>query len=313
MNLRFALSLFALFVASASFAQAEGLSFGVERETVGVGRQFNNDWLGDGKDRWRSSSYVVSFVRAPEWNGVLPDSAGRLLEYRLRHEIVAPRFLSGAGSDDRPYAGQFSAGIHTHFMRGRAEYSLGADVVALGPQAGAAEMQNWFHTIIGEPLIDSDVIDNQIPNQIALAGSAEIAWPIHPANENTTYRPFLAAQAGVEEIARLGGDVIVGGAGEGALWLRDVVTGQLYRGATGDADGLVFIFGADYGVVGDSLLLPATSGVQALESRYRLRAAAHWQLDDEMTWSYGITYLSEEFVDQSEGQLVGSVKLNFNF
>ena len=38
-----------------------------------------------------------------------------------------------------------------------------------------------------------------------------------------------------------------------------------------------------------------------------------WQWADDVSFFYGATYLSEEFQGQGEGQVVGSLKVNFNF
>ena len=38
-----------------------------ERVTLGWGRLLTNDAIGDGKDRWRTGSYVLSRVRGPSW------------------------------------------------------------------------------------------------------------------------------------------------------------------------------------------------------------------------------------------------------
>lgn len=59
------------------------LSFGSpaisqERVTLGWGRLLNNDALGDGKDRWRTGSYVLSRVRGPSWTGALPEMPGEI-------------------------------------------------------------------------------------------------------------------------------------------------------------------------------------------------------------------------------------------
>src|SRR5688572_4566335 len=81
-----------------------------ERETLGFGRLFTNDFFGDGLDRWRSGSYSFSIIRGLGWNGVLPERFGELIEYRLRSEIIAPGRLNGAGSDDRPYVGAATLG-----------------------------------------------------------------------------------------------------------------------------------------------------------------------------------------------------------
>src|SRR5688500_10938952 len=86
-----------------------------ERETLGVGRIFTNDALGDGKDRWRSGSYAVSILRGEAWDGAPPVRPGELIEYRFRTEVVYPGRMGGTGSDDRPFAGVLGLAAQTHW------------------------------------------------------------------------------------------------------------------------------------------------------------------------------------------------------
>ncbi|WP_420857638.1 lipid A-modifier LpxR family protein [Marivivens marinus] len=288
------------------------LSFGLERETLGVGRLFNNDQFGDTYDRWRTGSYVFSLVRGPDWSGDLPGAPGEIIEYRFRSEIIAPSRLNGPGSDDRPYVGALSVGAHTHFTLGQAEASIGADLTAVGPQTRVSDLQAAFHDMFSLPSLSNAVVDNQIADAFYFSGTAELSWPLH-LSETTVLRPFVEAQAGVEDMVRIGGDIMLGEAGQGGLWLRDVPTGQLYPGITPLAQGATYVLGMDYAIVGQSRYLPEDAGVTALPDRLRVRAMAHWQLGPEVSWGYGLTYLSEEFEGQPEGQFVGSVKLNFNF
>ena len=112
---------------------------------------------------------------------------------------------------------------------------------------------------------------------------------------------------------RVGGDVIVGEVGQTDMMLRDVVTGQLYRGTQGRELGLTYMFGADVASVFDSAFLPEDQGYTVSETRARARAGVLFQFAEDSSFFYGATYLSEEFEGQREGQVVGSIKLNFNF
>jgi hypothetical protein len=70
--------------------------------------------------------------------------------------------------------------------------------------------------------------------------------------------------------------------------------------------------GGDVAHVFDRALLPSGGTVTAEKDRYRLRAGLHWQGKRASTF-YGVSYLSREFVQQPEGQLVGSLSLNLRF
>ncbi len=295
-----------------AFLIAASPSFAQDRETLGYGRLFTNDFLGDTQDRWRTGSYSFSIVRGSDWGGDLASTPRPVLEYRLRSEIIAPGALNGAGSDDRAYVGALSAGLHTHFARGGAEISTGVDLVAVGPQTGIAGVQDWFHDVISAPNISSSVIANQVPNAVYPTAVAQLVYPVQMSGD-VTLRPFIEAQYGVEDIVRVGADVTIGQVFAGDLMLRDSTTGQLYTGIEDDTAGTGFVLGADYAVVGESAYFPTGFAAQSQDERFRARAGVHWRFGAGISYFYGVTYLSEEIVGQDEGQIVGSVKLNFNF
>ncbi|SLN51133.1 lipid A-modifier LpxR family protein [Pseudooctadecabacter jejudonensis] len=283
-----------------------------EREQIGFGRLFTNDYFGDNEDRWRTGSYAFSLVQGPPWSGTAPTEFGALLEYRLRSEIIAPAALNGAGSDDRAYVGALSAGLHSHISKGNWDLSAGIDLVVTGPQTGLADAQDWFHNLVGAPAVGAIVYDNQVSNAVYPTLLAEAAYTM-PLAANATLRPFAELQYGVEDLIRVGFDVLIGGVLEGDLMIRDSPSGQLYAGVDSGQYGTGFVFGADYAHVGDSAYFPASFGTDATDERWRVRAGFHSRSAAGTSLFYGLTYLSKEFVGQDEGQLVGSLKLNFNF
>ena len=279
-----------------------------ERSAIGNGRLFTNDYFGDGQDRWRTGSYVYSHVRGREDYDGTAAAFGDIIEYRFRGEIIAPR--SGIGpTGERPYVGALSFGAHTHFGVGDMNASVGADVVAVGPQTGLDDFQNRFHDAFSLPVPSQG---NQLADDIFLSATAELSQTLSLGN-NVTVRPFAEAQTGVEDILRVGGDLMFGTVGQSDLMLRDVVTGQLYRGTQGPGNGFSYVVGADIAAVGGSVYLPEDQGYVASDTRTRARAGVHFQMRDDVSFYYGLTYLSEEYEGQPEGQVVGSLKLNFNF
>lgn len=279
-----------------------------EVETLGYGRLFTNDYFGDRHDRWRSGGYQFSILRGSDWTGDLPARPGGIVEYRLRTEIIAPSVESGG--TDRPYAGTISAGLHTHFALGPFDATTGVDLTLVGPATGVSSFQEGFHDIFSLPRPVG--VDDQLGNTAHLGAVSELAWPIRPVDA-LTIRPFVELQAGVETLARVGGDIIVGNVGHRDLLVRDTVTGQLIRAVDASPMGASLLVGGDWARVGDSVFLPQDQGFAALDERWRARAGVHWQIFPEVSVFYGLTYLSEEFAGQPEGQLVGGLKLNFNF
>ncbi len=280
------------------------------RETIGWGRFFNNDYLGDGDDRWHTSSYSVSRVRGLKWTGLLPDVPGQILEFRFRADTITPADMVTPLVPDRRYVGILSFGFHTHFRKANDEMSFGGDLVFIGPQTGVSRFQDFIHDGLGLP--QATVFDDQLPDAIYPAVTGEMGHPIH-LNENLTLRPFLEGQAGVEYIVRGGADLVLGKLGRDDLLLRDQTTGQRYSAAQGpDGRGLSLTMGADVARVFSSVYLPKDGDVAASPLRSRLRAGLNWQGNRSFVF-LGATYLSPEFKQQPVGQTIGSLSLLVKF
>jgi hypothetical protein len=281
-----------------------------QRVTLGWGRMFSNDALGDGHDRWRTGSYQLSMLRGVSFDGDLPKSFGSLIEYRASSQIIAPASLTTAAATDRRYVGMLSLGAHSQFDWQGNDVSLGGDLVITGPQTGISNFQKWVHNALGmaEPL----VVSNQLGNAVYPTVLGEIGRTV-AVTPQVTLRPFAEAQAGVESFVRVGGDMVVGSFGRGTVMARDMTTGQRYRVAESQINqGISFVLGGDIARVFDSALLPSTGGAVMSDDRGRVRAGVHWQ-GDKTSLYYGVSYLSPEFESQSEGQVIGSLSLNLKF
>lgn len=281
-----------------------------QRVTLGWGRLFTNDALGDGRDRWRTGSYTVSRIKGISWSGELPTTPGEIVEFRFRADTIAPASLTDPDKGDRRYAGALSLGLHTHFDWKGAEISLGADLVVTGPQTGISNFQSYIHNLLDLPrpqVLDDQIGDAVYPSFVIEAGNS------YDIGENVRLHPFVEARAGVETLVRIGGDLVIGQFGRGDLMLRDVTTGLRYRGVQGNpAQGFSFVLGGDIARVFDSAFLPSTDGPALTARRDRLRAGFNWQ-SERSNFFYGITYLSPEFDAQPEGQVVGALNLNVRF
>lgn len=281
-----------------------------ERVTLGYGRMFNNDALGDGRDRWRTGSYAISMVRGPEWTGAAPGAFGALLEFRGRMEIIAPANLASPAPVERRYVGALSLGVHSHFQTLGAEARLGLDVVATGPQTGVGRLQTELHRLFGIAAPGS--LANQIGNAFHPTISGELGKSFRIGN-NSTIRPFAEAQAGVENYLRIGGDITFGGFGQRSLMLRDQVSGQRYFGIEGDSDpGFSLTMGGDIARVYSSAYLPSGGAAVLRDSRSRLRVGLRWR-GEKSELFYGVTHLGREFQGQPTGQTVGSLRLKVRF
>lgn len=278
-----------------------------ERRLIGIGHLFTNDFLGDGQDRWRTGSFTLSPIWGRGWNGDLPDEIGSLLEFRARGEIIAPSNLARPNPDDRRWAGTYTFGLHTHFALATTEVRLGADLAIVGPQTGIDDFQDSTHDLLGQT--DPGVFGTQIGNGVFPTISAEIGRDLI-LSDGLRLRPFVEAAAGVETFVRVGGDVIIGQFGKGALLLRDTTTGQRYSAVTLDRpEGISLVLGGDIARMEHSEYLDES---ELKDTRERLRGGIHWRTG----WGeifYGATWLGKEFVGQKDDQIVGSIKVDLRF
>jgi hypothetical protein len=282
------------------------------RTTLGFGRLFSNDQTGDGGDRWRTGSWTVSVVSGHGWTGERPDRFGDIVELRFRSEIIAPSTLFGPGSNDRPYVGALTYGLHSHWAVFGGEASAGIDVTLTGPQTGLSDLHDRIHERISAPNLSDEVVEGQIGDGVHPSVTVEWGRPLR-VSDRATVRPFVEAQAGVEEIARIGADVMLGPVGQRDFMLRDSVTGHLYRVTRDGARGLSLVAGADWARVGGSLWLPEERGFEALDNRWRVRIGMIAQPFERADLFVGVTWLSPEFVGQPEGQALGSLVVSFRF
>ena len=295
------LALAALFLAAPLHAE--------ERATLGYGRFFNNDYIGDHDDRWRTGSYALSVLRGTGWNGALPSRAFDLREYRFGAAIIAPSTLKVPPPVDRRYSGTLSFLAQTYLQRGAIEMRFGAGLTAVGPGTSVGAVHKQLHYWLSAPR--PRVLADQLPNALYPVLTAEFGAPLQIGGAEL--RPFVEARAGDEDWLRAGVDLAFGSRETGALWLRDETTGQRYVGIAGQSrPGFSFVLGADLARVWRSAWLPEADGIAPEPLRQRLRAGVTWQ-GKNFALFYGVTWLSEEFEGQPEGQAVGSLRARFNF
>ena len=283
------------------------------RSTLGVVALGLNDDFGTGDilDRWRTGAVSAHLFHGTGWRESGAVAPGEVLELRFRGEIMSPESIDNPEPGDRPYAASLSFGVHTYGRSGPLEYRFGADLVFTGPQTGLSELQRKLHKamLLPDP---SAAADEQIGDAAYLTFSGEAVRAM-PFGADASLRPFAAARAGDETLARVGLDLVGGSLASGGLLLRDVSTGLLFEGTRGARDGFGWALGLDVAAVADSVYLPDDGRFPGPETgRGRLRGSVVWAGD---TWSAsgGLTWLGEEFEGQRAGQLVGAVGLTLAF
>lgn len=282
-----------------------------KRKLIGVGWLFSDDLIGDDHDRWRSAALAISWATARNWNGTLPSQFGDVIEYRAYTEMITSEDLVNPSPTDRPYAGILGFGVHTHFSRQSLEYSLGAELVAVGPQTNVDSLQRSFHRLIGSTVPAGAELEQQIENDYYPTLVAE-AGRNFDLGRNVSVRPFGEVRIGDESLMRIGADMTIGQVGRTGLLIRDKGTGQRYRVSQDGPTGFSLVLGADYAYVHDTAYIPSDRGLTFDDSRLRVRFGGRWQ-GKKVSIFYGAVHLSEEFETQRQSQVVGSFNLKFRF
>ena len=283
-----------------------GQARGGEREVLGFGYAIANDSIGQLRDRWQSSFVTGSLFLGPGGADPLALPPGRLLEFRLSHQVVTPESLDAPARSDRPFGAAFTVELLTHGRLGDLETSLGAGLAVTGPQTRSFRFQRWLHERLGYPLPRTE--GREIGDAVHPVLSAEFGRSF---GGSPRVRPFVEARAGLETLLRGGVDLTWGRLGTRRVRVRDPVTGQRAPTLWGPREeGLSLTLGADAAAVLDSAFLPAPDFTP--KDRLRVRAGLAWQ---GARWSvfYGATWLSPEFAGQREGQVVGLLQIGARF
>lgn len=284
----------------------------LNRRPLGYGRLTTNDLIGDGHDRWRTGSVTSSRAYGyAAWTGQAPSQLGLLLETRIQGQIIAPANLQNASPSDRPYAGALSFGLHSHASNRGFDYTLGADLVIIGPQTQLDNLQTALHDLIGIPGPSDSVLAGQIGNKLRLTAVGEIGRT-YRLGQTVEVRPFGEFRVGDETLVRVGADILIGSVGRGELFARESISGQRYRVIYQSQPGYSLMMGADIAYVSQSVYLPKDRGYSLSPHRDRVRVGINWQGKNASAF-YGLTYLGKEFEGQSEGQIVGSIRVKLRF
>ena len=291
-----------------------------------------NDRLGDGKDRYKSGGLTQSWlvpqsrISGEPW---IADQAAAL-EVQIRGLVITPD-NTAAATADRPYAQYLAAGV---FLRtfGRAnpvfhdgalsaENRIGIEIGYQGDPLPLFEIQEALHGISGMgPMARTDA--GTLDSSVLVNLEVKRTWRLHVDAErhDVDVAPFAQISAGLREnSARIGADLIHGASLTARTWNHDPAIGALIPGGSKRRDGVNWFawFGGDVAIVASDALLdggflvdgPATN---AERFSARLRAGAMAEFPG-FALSYSITWLSPEFEEQDQGQLIGAVQLKLRY
>lgn len=273
----------------------------------------NNDFFGDGRDRWRSASYSfsnifeVSSERFPSLNKYV-------WELRGRGEIITPdRITVPFDPNDRPYAGYSGVALLGHLVRPDRQITFGAELGLLGPQNGISTFHERAHRRLNLQIPRG--WNGQIGNRVVPTAIAEAVWERTATSGrlDLRFRPYVSAQAGLESFVRTGFDLVLGRSVADNFYVRDTVTGHLQTARRDRSSaGINFVLGADIAYVAASMLLPSRRGIQHERLRPRLRSGVQVEYGRAQIFG-GVTWLGEEFKQQPEAQILGSLSIRLAF
>ena len=277
----------------------------VMADYVGTARLLTEDYIGDRHDRWRTGSYQIGLLYDPD----LPPPGFDTVEIRFVGEAVAPWNMDTPAPWDRPFAGVLTAMALGHRTREPLEFTAGLGLSLTGPQTGVDWIAERVH--LGDNDLSGPTRRAQIPNETYLHAETALAARLM-VRDQAAIRPYVGLTVGVEDLAMVGADVILGRAGAGSMRSRDRVTGQLLFDTATQTPGFALTLGGDMIYVQDSALFPDTWAGDAKALRWRARGGVAWRGARGQMF-YGLTWLSKEFDAQPEGQTVGSIHLNWKF
>ena len=225
--------------------------------------QLENDSIRPGSDNYYTSGERIAYVSP---TGALPDSFANLghqlfgdgkqrFAIELSQQILTPRLtkLTNPPLSDRPYAGVLMGTVTFIQDTDSTRTALGLSLGVIGPSAGGRDVQNGFHSLIGQG--DVRGWNTQIQDQPLIQLAAERTWRLPLATfggVEVDVLPSVAAGAGTFKIYAQGGASIRIGQGLGSDFgaprIRPGLTGEDAYTATQPFAWYVFA-GADGQVV----------------------------------------------------------------
>ncbi|WP_158926895.1 lipid A deacylase LpxR family protein [Acidisphaera sp. S103] len=147
---------------------------------------------------WTSPTTAVPAVLADLGNAVWGDGLRRI-SFDLSQQIYTPMDTQATVTNprDRPYAGLLTGDFSLLSDTARSRSTLTLSLGVAGPAAGAGDMQNGFHDLIGRPEVKD--WQAQIPNTPVVELLHDRTWRLpaaHVAGLDTDVLPSLTVGAG---------------------------------------------------------------------------------------------------------------------
>jgi hypothetical protein len=267
---------------------------------------------------------VVPFINNPKFQKNLAFSLGQNI-YTPDNTEATKRL-----ENDRPYAGWLYLGLGFVWKNAEVRNSLVLNIGVVGSWSLAEEAQRLVHEARG--LNVPRGWGNQLHNELGvmLVYERTLRWPRHERRVGLDWEflPHYGAAVGnVQTYANLGAEFRVGlnlpddfgtaGIDPAATTSTPVERGQMAQRAEHFDIGMYLFARADGRAVAHNIFIDGnTFGDSASADRKPLVAdlSVGASLNYQSTKvTYAVTYRSKEFEGQKEGQLFGSISMNFAF
>ena len=290
-----------------------------------------NDWLGDGNDRYKSAgvtqSWVIPEIRMSQERWIEGNTSA--LELQVRGFIATPDNTEiGGAPGDRPFAQYAGVGAHLRTMQRPVrmgaqtfvwqETRAGVEVGYQGEPLPFFEIMEMVHGEGGVLITPTNTIDGELLANLEARRTLRIHMDLPTAD--LQFAPFVQGSAGMREnSARLGMDVIYGGNLAGRTWNHDPAIGTMMPGASKPKKGYQWAVwvGGDVGYVATDAMLDggfSGDGPSVTKERVTTRFRTGFLFGyDPIAFSYTVTWLSPEFTQQPQGQLVGAITVKYRF
>ena len=267
---------------------------------------------------------IIPYINSPKYQKNLAFSLGQNI-YTPDNTEARERL-----DDDRPYAGWLYMGLGFIWKNADVRHSLVLNAGVVGPWSYAEESQRLVHEVRGLDVPKG--WGNQLHNELGLMAVYERTWrwPRHDRRVGLDWEflpHFGAALGNVQTYANLGGELRAGinlpddfgtaGIGPASTTSTPVERGQAADRVESFDFGLYVFARVDGRAVARNVFIDGnTFGNSASADRKPLVGdiTAGVSLNYHNTKvTYALVYRTKEFEAQREGQLFGSVSLNFAF
>lgn len=290
-----------------------------------------NDRFGDGKDRYKTGGLTQSWL-VPERrisDGRWFEDHASALELQARGFVATPDNTEfGGAPGDRPFVQYAGVGAYLRTVSRpdrigpittqSFETRVGVEIGYQGDPLPFFELQEAIHGEDSLLISPNNSIDGEILANFEARRTARFHFSMRDADFEVA--PYAQVSAGMRETSgRVGADMIYGSDLDGWTWNHEPAIGALIPGGSMPRDDAYWMVwaGGDVGyVAADAFLDGGFAGngpsVDREDITSRFRAGVLLGFGD-VAMAYSITFLSPEFSQQSQGQVIGAVSLKYNW